>query len=416
MFFGWKVVGVVFVVAFFGFGIGFYAAAVFLAATHERQGWPISLISFAITAYFVLGASLTLFCGDAYERFGPRRVVLGTMGALALGVVLLGCATRPWQMYAAFGVMAFGWAGMGGAAINALVAPWFDRRRGLAVSIAFNGATAGGAVMVPLWTVLIARLGFPSAATVVAGGMAILLIPLALRYLHRSPADIGLRPDGVLEGAGDPARRPARSTVRRRDLVRSRRFWTISAPFALALFAQVGVLTHAISYLAPRLGPHGAALGVSLATIAAIVGRLAAGLVVDRIDRRTVVAGNFLVQEVAVTALIAASSPPALYAACALFGLGVGNVTSFPALIVQAEYPSEHFNRTVSLIVAINQFTFAFGPGVLGVMRDLSGSYAVAFALGAACETLAAIVVLMKPRDLPTARALRRSRGTHAPT
>ena len=59
-------------------------------------------------------------------------------------------------------------------------------------------------------------------------------------------------------------------------------------------------------------------------------------------------------------------SVPVLYLGCVVFGLGVGNMTTFPSLIVQVEYPKEHFRRVVSLIVAINQFTFAFGPALLG--------------------------------------------------
>ena len=59
-------------------------------------------------------------------------------------------------------------------------------------------------------------------------------------------------------------------------------------------------------------------------------------------------------------------APSILYGASALFGRGVGNMTTFPALVVQVEYSGEHFGRMVSLVVAINQFTFAFGPRLLG--------------------------------------------------
>jgi len=36
---------------------------------------------------------------------------------------------------------------MSGAAINIIVAPWFQRRRGLALSAGFNGATSGGVII-----------------------------------------------------------------------------------------------------------------------------------------------------------------------------------------------------------------------------------------------------------------------------
>src|SRR5215468_5707981 len=69
-------------------------------------------------------------------------------------------SSDPWQIYAAFGVMSLGWATMSGAAINIIVAPWFDRRRGLALSWAMNGASVGGVVIAPMLVLLISRFGF----------------------------------------------------------------------------------------------------------------------------------------------------------------------------------------------------------------------------------------------------------------
>lgn len=403
LFFGWKIVFLAFVIAFFGFGLGLYSMGIFLFALNQRHGWPLSLISSAITVYYVLGASLTAFVGDAFERIGPRKVVLFAVGALGLGVLALPQVERPWQLLVAFGVMAFGWAATSGAAINILVAPWFDKKRGLAVSVAMNGAPAGGMVMVPLWTVLIASLGFSTAALIMVGAMVVIVLPLVARHLHRRPEDLGLGPDGA--ELGTPARadqggvQTTATALPRAELFRSGHFWTISVPFALGLFAQVGFLTHQVAYLTPRVGAERAALAVSLTTLAAIMGRLLTGSFIDRVDRRVASCANFAVQAVAVVAMIGWPSPAVLYVGCMLFGLGVGNMTTFPALVVQVEYPKEHFSRVVSLIVAINQFTFAFGPAVLGALRDWSGSYAAALALCAGCEVVAAtVIVLGRPR------------------
>ena len=402
MFFGWKIVVVAFVIAFFAFGIGFYSLGIYLVALNARHGWPIAFISLAITVYYVLGASLTAFVGDAFERFGPCRVVSVAVGALGLGVLALPLLERPWQLFVAFGVMAVGWAATSGAAINTLVAPWFDRKRGLAVSIAMNGAAAGGVVIVPLWATLIAARGFATAALVMVGAMMLIVLPLIARYLHRGPEVMGLRPDGAMAGPGDPARRPeTMPALPRRELLRSIHFWTISAPFALGLLAQVGFITHQVAYLTPRLGAERAALTLSLTTLAAIIGRLATGVFIDRVDRRLACAANLAVQAVAVVTMIGWPSPSVLYVACALFGLGVGNMTTFPGLVVQVEYPKEHFSRVVSFVVAINQFTFAFGPGLLGAIRDWSGSYAAALAVCVGCEVVAAIVIVMGRRRGP---------------
>jgi MFS family permease len=173
------------------------------------------------------------------------------------------------------------------------------------------------------------------------------------------------------------------------------RFLTITAPFALGLTAQVGFLTHQVAYLSPLLGTVAAGWAVSLTTFAAVVGRLAMGAVVDRIDRRAAACANFLVQVIALGILIAASSAPILYLGCALFGLGVGNMISLPGLIVQQEFPKGDFTRVVSAVVAVNQFTFAFGPALLGLLRQAGGSYTTPLAVCLAMQALAATLVMV---------------------
>ena len=409
MFAGWIVVGVAFLIATFAFGIGVYGVGLYMVVLHDRLGWPVSLISMAITGYYVLSAAMITVVGDAFDRFGPRRVLLVAIGGLAGGVLLIASTARPWQLGLGLAVMAVGWAGMSGAGINAIVAPWFERKRGLAVSMAMNGATCGGVLIVPLWAALIPRLGLPGAALVVVGLMLVVLVPLVGRFMHRGPEVFGLGPDGdsrpvpaAPAGSAAPASassgapREIAAPLRRAALVRTRRFWTISAAFALGLLAQVGFITHQVAYLSPRLGREGAALAVSLTTLAAILGRLATGAFVDRVDRRRAASGNFALQALAVFAMIRWPSVPVLYLGCVIFGLGVGNMTTFPSLIVQVEYPKEHFRRVVSLVVAINQFTFAFGPALLGWARDRWGSYSVALGLCLVCEAAAAVIVLLR--------------------
>jgi MFS family permease len=170
----------------------------------------------------------------------------------------------------------------------------------------------------------------------------------------------------------------------------------VSAPFALGLTAQVGVLTHLVAIVTPPLGTGGAARVVSAATAAALIGRSVTGVVVDRVNRRLVASATLVIQMIGLGLLAWAPSPTVLYAGCALFGLGVGNLVTLPGLILAVEWPRERFGLLVSLAVGINQFTFAFGPSLVGVIRDWTGAYGPA--LGA-CMALqaAAILILLSP-------------------
>jgi hypothetical protein len=69
---GWLVVGTAFLIALFAWGIGFYGPGIYLVALRERHGWATVEIASAITTYYLLGATLILFAGRVFERFGAR--------------------------------------------------------------------------------------------------------------------------------------------------------------------------------------------------------------------------------------------------------------------------------------------------------------------------------------------------------
>jgi MFS family permease len=392
---GWLVVAAAFLIALYGWGIGFYGPGIYLVELRQRLALSTAQISSAITMYYLLGATLIFFAGAIFDRFGTRRVVVTGAVAMACGAVGLAFITRPWQVYAAFAVMSVGWAATSGAAVNIIVAPWFDRRRGLAVSFALNGASAGGIIIAPLLILLIGRLDFAAAVSTVAGVMLAVLLPvvmLALRPRRAGEHDrVYDRHDGAQAGAVTdvPSTTPP---WRLRTILRSPAFQTISLPFAVGLTAQVGFLTHQAAYLSPILGPVTAGWAISLTTLSAVVGCIVTGLFVDQVDRRLAASANFLIQIAGMAPLVSQLSVATLYLGCILFGLGVGNLISLPGLIVQQEFPKQHFARTVSLIVAINQFTFAFGPSLLGYLQRMGG-YATALEACLAMEAAAALIV-----------------------
>ena len=395
-FYGWNVVGATFVMALGSFGLGFYGIAVYVAALQQLHGWSASVVSAPVTVYYVAGALLTAAIASLYERLGPRVVVASGAAAMATGIALLGLVDRPWQLYPVFLVMSVGWGAMSGAAINIVLAPWFHRRRGLAVSLAFNGATLGGVLVAPAMLELVGRLGFRRALTAAALTFFTMVFTVAVVVMRRGPETLGVGPDGDSAGVGAVRAAPSRYAGAR-DAMRTWRFWSVSAPFALGLAAQVGVLTHMVALVTPVLGVGAAAGAMSTTTAAALLGRVATGFVVDRVNRRVVASVTLVVQLVGLGLLAREPSAAGVYAGCVLFGLGVGNLTSLPGLIVAVEWPRERFSALVGLVVGINQLTFAFGPSLVGVVRDAAGSYAAGLGACAALQAISAALILLGP-------------------
>ena len=207
-FFGWSVAWAAFALAAFAWGIGFYGPSVFLQTLHASHGWSISEISAAITFHFLLSALLIAYLPEIHSKFGIAGTTIG--GALLMGIGLIGWsgAWQPWQLFVAAVPSASSWAATSGAALNAIVARWFDRDRPKAMGLAFNGASVGGALFVPLWVFLIDRLGFQIAALSVAVVAAGVVVFLSARYFNAAPASLGLAPDG--DGAFGPYRNRGR--------------------------------------------------------------------------------------------------------------------------------------------------------------------------------------------------------------
>jgi MFS family permease len=395
LFFGWKVAWVAFVVAVFAWGVGFYGPAVFLPALHAARGWPISVISAAITTHFLLSAAMITFLPHLHRRLGIAAVTKAGVVLSAVGIVAWANAQAPWQLFPAAALTGAGWAVTSGAAVNAMVARWFDRDRPKALSLAFNGASIGGVVFAPLWTTLIAWFGFSLAASIIAVTMVVLIWPLANLFLRPEPGAVGLSADGAVP-AGGP--RPVAAMTRGR-LMRDRRFVTISAAFALALFAQIGLFAHLIARLSPDFGATGAALAVSVTTGCAVAGRFLLGWFLGDHDRRKVAAANFTLQAAGVALLGLGSGLAALVAGCVLFGIGVGNLISLPPLIAQQEFDSGDVGTVVVLVTAVNQAVFAFAPAIFGVLREMTDGYGAPFTIAACLQALAATVILRRRRS-----------------
>src|SRR6185503_15415378 len=127
---GWRVVAACFIVAVFCWGFGLYGHGVYLVELQRLHGWPASLISGAASAYYLLSAALVVFISDAVARLGPRRVLLTGAACMGSAVALLAFITAPWQLFAAYLLLATGAAAMHTGAITTIVGLWFDRQRG----------------------------------------------------------------------------------------------------------------------------------------------------------------------------------------------------------------------------------------------------------------------------------------------
>lgn len=391
---GWRVVFACFLLALAIFGFGLYGQGVYLVELQRLNGWPASLISGGSTLSLLVGSLATIFTDEIVKGMGLKRLVLAGIVCLAAAMALIASASSAWQLYAAFALMSLGWVGMGTVIISTVVGAWFEKRRGLAISLAFLGASFGGVVVAPLLVVLVRHVGFHPAMLIASAVMLAILGPVTFAWIKLPTAS------AAASGATDQA--TPLSAISRAHLLRRLAFWTMAAPFALGVAAQVGFIVHQIAMLEPKIGPVGAGFAVGVMTSMAIAGRLSLGVVADRLNPRIAAAASLLSQAAALLTIRLTDDPRLVLAASAVFGFSVGNVITLPPLIIHREFDAASFTVVMGLYAAVSGIVGAFGPGLLGLVRGWSGDYGAALLLAITLEVVAAAIVIGWRRERET--------------
>ncbi|SFW21638.1 MFS transporter [Pseudomonas sp. NFACC04-2] len=369
-FFGKTVLACTFILAMIGWGIGFYGPPIYMQAVIERTGWPIAQVSAAVTLHFLSGTVVIANLPRLYARFGiPAVTLLGSI-VLGIGVNLWAQANQPWVLYAGAVWSGMGWVTLGAAAVNTLIAPWYVKERPKALGKAYNGASLGGVIFSPLWVWLIERFGFAPAAALISVIAVLLIGAFAFLVFNKNPQGLGQHPDNAAPPESVPISANATPWTTMQTL-RSASFRTLAAGMSLGLFAQIGLIAHLYSILVGRMGAYDASFAMGLATASAIGGRyVAARLMTQGMNRRQLACLGYTVQMLGTLMLLGLDlHPTAAWIAVVLIGSGIGNATSLPPLIAQAEFSREHTARVIALMVAISQATYAFAPAFFGLLR-----------------------------------------------
>jgi len=408
IFYGWWIVlagTIIFVVSS---GIGFYGHGVFLDPIRTLHGWSKGNVSSAITLYFLTAGVAGIVVGRQVDKFGATRLLVSGSLIVGLSFVLLSRVQTLWQLRAVYLLMAIGWSATSMIPVNALIINWFMLKRGQAMSLVMTGLSVGGIVMVPLAAFLITRWGLKVALPILGAMFWAVIIPLAVFVVKQRPSDVGQFPDGrstsLPSGGGPVGHLSYESQMRewsRREAMGTVSFWAIVVAFFLAMSCQVSYLVHQVSFLSGFLGFAGAASAVSITAAASIVGRLSMGVFIDRLDKRHVTMGLFVMQGIAVLGLAYSNHIVVLYLGTMTFGLTMGCVVMMQSLIIGECFGMKSFATVSGLAGVFVQVGAASGPTIAGVIYDATGSYHIAFTIFAAASMLAIFAIVFAK---PTAR------------
>jgi MFS family permease len=359
-------------------------------------GWIIVAVTFVTMA---IGVNALM------DRFGPRSVMELGVALMAGGLLLAPLTTRPWHLYVTIGVLVGAGSVCLGYSGQSLFLPnWFNRRRGLAIGLAFAGVGVGSVTLLPWVQLMIEQTGWRTACTAMGLLVLVVLAPINL-LLRKRPEDIGLRPDGDAAPSASSAK-PVSNVVDHdwaaidwtlsRALATSR-FWWLATGYFGGLYIWYAVQVHQTKYLLDiGFSPGVAVWALGAVSLLGIPGQILLGHVSDRVGREWIWSASCLGFAICFAALIALSHYPILLLVYVMVlaqgALGYG-LTSIMGAVVVEIFQGRHYGSIFGTIMVAALAGGAAGPLVTGVLHDLSGNYTLAFLIGIAVSGLSALAI-----------------------
>ncbi len=400
--YGWIIVVVTFLALLSTAGVR-NAAAVFIKPFEAEFGWDRGSISLAIAvSLFAFGFGGPLG-GGLIDRFGPRRVLIGGMALIALGLGPLLWLNSLWQLHILWGII----VGIGtGATANVLGASvasrWFQAHRGVILGLFSAASAAGQLAFLPAMITLASAAGWRWAIGLLLIGIGVLIIPVLL-FMRDRPQDVGLLPVGAeklsVQAAAVTQAEDSRST-KIGDAIRTREFWILASSFFICGYTTNGLIG---THLLPHAVEHGfsevtTAGAIGLMGIMNIFGTLASGWLSDRYDNRKLLAFYYGFRALSLLALPFILEASWLFLFAIVYGLDW--IATVPPTV---NLTAQRFGRaSLGTIFGWIFCAHMIGAGVAayagGLFRTYLGDYHVVFISAAVTGFIAAgLSMSLKP-------------------
>jgi MFS family permease len=394
IFYGWWVVAAFSVSTFISTGIR-HAVGPFLKPIVADLGLDRASFSAVIALSLLLYGVFMPLAGMALDRFSVRVVTAAGTLLLVVSLVLTAMVHNFWQFAVVYGVLVpLGLAGTGPVIASGVVARWFSKRRGTALSVLGSASMTGMSLLVPAVTWLILTRGWRMTYVVIAGLVLAIVLPLCLLVLRDSPESVGLTADGTPVKAGAPPASIERVTAG--EAIGTLAFWQLAGSFFTCGFSMSLLSAHGI----PMLTDHGytpmfASWALGVLGGSSIGFTIMLGALSDRFGRRPVLAtiyagrififaGLFLIRD----------NPIGILAVAVLGGITMAGTGSMTSALTADIYGRFSVSSVFGLIFLVHQTGSALGSSLAGVLFERTGGYGAAYVMACVFLAGAAIVAL----------------------
>ena len=371
----WLIVAALFTVTY-GVSTPLAAYGVFLPVFAETFGWSRGAISSALSVNLLLGGLAGFGIGALADRHGPRVMLVVTVVLAGAAFALVSTVGALWQLYLLVGVL----GGIGMSSFYLLstttVTRWFDERRGLALALVLVGFNLGYISAGPLSAWLIAMVGWRAAYALlgIVCGLVTMLAALTVRLPGAGEAP---EPRARATRAATPAAGPS---VTLGEALGDPRQWCLNVSWLLLGGLALMISVHIVPFAHDQgISLAGASLALTAYGIGAVSGRIASGVVSDRIGTFTTIRLGYALQLLALLALLWLSSHEALLGSLVVLGVGFAAADTMLAKAVPEVFGTRALGAILGVLNLGWRLGAALGPAAAGFLYDVTGSYTVPF-------------------------------------
>src|SRR6266542_3743363 len=401
-FYGWFVVALSFLANLTAAGIR-SAPSVLIHPLEAEFGWSRTAIASAASLNLLLLGLFAPVGGWLIDRVGPRRVILGSLTTIAVGLIAAIFVQEIWQLIFVWGIVLGIATGVTPALGASTASRWFVSRRGLAIGIMTNANAAGQVIYLPLLMAIIVFSGWRSALVAMAAASAV-LIPVIWLWMLDNPAAVGLEPyrsaqeNNSRQRSGAYAGRDIRpiSISALSEVFKTSTFWILSGCFFICGVTANGLIgTHLIPHAIERGIPEmTAAAAVGIMGGASFIGTTFSGWLVDRVDPRKVLSVVYVLRGSSLFILPYVSEPSGLFVFAVMYGLDWFATGPATTAILAHSFGQERLGRLFGLVFVFHQLSGTLAAVGGGWARMQFGDYQYAFLAGAVMGLVAACLAL----------------------
>ena len=402
IFYGWYVLAAAFLILFLSSGARFTIGIAFKPLIAEF-GWSRSAVSLAALLNMTFFSLSVIATGKWYDRFGPKWVIILSTILVSSGYMLIALTQTLWHFLVLYGVIAA--MGLGGTTVPifaALMSKWFEKRRGLTISLALSGNCLGQFALVPLFTTLITDYGWRASHFWIGLMMLVLNLGLTFLVIRGDPEDLGVVPYGRIEDSASPfshddtVTSPPMRDMGLREAMGTSSFWL----FVLFMFVCGSGDFLVTTHLIPMVTDYGIPAPTASNILAwfgllSLAGILVAGPASDLIGDKIPIAITFLLRVLAFLLVLKVQSTFSFYVFALLFGFTFLVTAPLTPTLVGRLYGFSHVGVLSGFITTIHHLGGGVAAWGGGVLFDLTGSYQTVLMISAVMAAIAAVSAML---------------------